>query len=323
MVTRGYVANGTGRDMLILLDMTNRSGKEAYNSSASPIKMPGQQPRGAPQEVRQQRHLHSIRKTKDQQTLRWEKMQVKDTKVNLPKCKSLPQYFASTYGATSGNGNGFSMPPLETQVSLLGDTHGRKPAEFKYGLGVDDASRTETSTYADLGQIPGFVNGIYGKPVKHHSLATGGPVFPDVPDIAKWRPGVGPPTNPDPALEAKFFRSTLMDLGEGFRPGSRNRPSKHHTHSFIGDKAMDADHVHGQKWEIRNCNPPGVGDPVNPDPAKEGRFFSATYADLGNSSHHWQRKDEWKTKSMRQAHTSYKEDEFRRTWSSPHLQKRS
>ena len=42
--------------------------------------------------------------------------------------------------------------------------------------------------------------------MSHHTISL--PVFPDVPDVADWRPGVGPPINPDPAKEAPILGNT-------------------------------------------------------------------------------------------------------------------
>lgn len=278
------------------------------------------QPVPAPLEVRQQKHLHGslngTRKTKEELKRRWQSNVEKNSKVTLPKCKSFPQYYETAY-SKHGSIPGWSYPPPETQVSLLGDT--RCPvSEGKYGLAQEEEPHFR-ATYSDLGKTYGesefegpeprrggtgaprrvgkrpiiqtvvrgstknFETPTRGNPVSHHTISL--PVFPDVPDVADWRPGVGPPINPDPAKEAANFRSTYSTHGEGFQPKSKGMPSKHHHHSVVGEKVSDADKSHGgrQKWDVLLCNPPGVGDPVNPDPAKEGINFSSTYADLG----HW------------------------------------
>lgn len=172
---------------------------------------------------------------------------------------------------------GWSYPPPETPVSLLGQLPERAK-EGNYGLGLDLPHFQ--ATYADLGQTPGFEQPTYGRPVKHHNISL--PVFPDVQDVPNWRAGVGPPTNPDPAKEARFFKSTYMNHGNGFESKSKGLPLKHHHHD-IGYNMIDKSHGEPQKWDVLTTfKPPGVGDPVNPDPAKEGRFFASTYADLGN-----------------------------------------
>lgn len=248
-------------------------------SAVKAQKDPSMQSRGAPLEVRQHRCLHGgPRKTKAELRRRWEKLEEKNKEVILPKCKSFPQYYESTY-SNHGRIPGWSFPSAETPVSLLGERPERA-REGDYGLGLD--APHFQATYADLGQIPGFEQPTYGRPVKHHTISL--PVFPDVQDVPNWRPGVGPPNNPDPAGEAKFFRSTYMNHGEGFRPKSRGLPSKHHNHT-ISYIALDKSHGEKQKWDVLTWRP-GVGDPVNPDPAKEGRNFSSTYSEHGN----WHRK---------------------------------
>jgi hypothetical protein len=246
------------------------------NSSGSPIRSINKNPRGAPLEVRQHQKLHGASKTKEALRERWQRKHDDVGEATpLPKCKSLPQYYQSTY-ANHGRIPGWKNPPLETPVSLLGELP--PPAkEGKYGLGLDEPHFK--ATYDDLGQ--GFQQKTWGAASKHHSMSM--PTFPDVQDVARWRPGVGPPKNPDPAHEAKFFKSTYMNHGEGFIPPTKGQPAKLHNHAMVGAWCGDADKTHGKKhkWEVLSWRP-GVGDPVNPDPAKEAQNFSNTYAELGN-----------------------------------------
>eukprot|EP00427_Karlodinium_veneficum_P000866 CAMPEP_0169167892 /NCGR_PEP_ID=MMETSP1015-20121227/60712_1 /TAXON_ID=342587 /ORGANISM="Karlodinium micrum, Strain CCMP2283" /LENGTH=199 /DNA_ID=CAMNT_0009240629 /DNA_START=64 /DNA_END=661 /DNA_ORIENTATION=- len=189
--TCGYVPNGSGRDWFFIGDLGFRKGKDEYNRSASAIKRPTSQPRPAPLEMRQQRSLHGAGKSRVELKKKWEKVQDGMAKRNvLPKCKSLPQYYESS-SHTMADGLGLNMD------------------SFK-------------STYADIGNIPGFKHASYGTPSKHHTMSL--PVFPEVQDYPKWRPGVGPPINPDPAKEAKNFSSTYMDHGKGFQPQTKGYP---------------------------------------------------------------------------------------------------
>merc|ERR1740130_1877397 len=98
--TCNYVANGSGRDWFFLGDLGFRKGREGYNNSFDG-KRPGMQPVPAPQEVRQQKHLHGslngTRKTKEELKRRWQSNVEKNSKVILPKCKSFPQYYETAY----------------------------------------------------------------------------------------------------------------------------------------------------------------------------------------------------------------------------------
>jgi hypothetical protein len=256
--TCGYQANGSGRDWFFVGDLGYRKGKEAWNSSASAIKMPTTQPRGTPLEIRQHRHLHGARKNKDDLKKKWETKQTNLLKgTPLPKCKSLPQYYESTY-SKHGRIPGWSYPPAETAVSLLGENR-PPPREFALGLGLNLSDFQ--STYSDLGQIPGYKPSERG-PAKHHTMSL--PVFPDVRDTVSWRPGVGPPTNPNPADEATHFRSTYADHGNGFEPQSKGFPSKHHHHGVVGESCCDADKSHGATWDVLRYRP-GCGDPAHRD----------------------------------------------------------
>jgi len=284
---------------------------------------PGYNARGAALEIRQQRKLHEVgcgsgkRKTIEKLRKKWAQTQLPLTGGTLPKATSFPKYYQTAY-AVHGDGitEGRSTP-AETPVSLLGAPSGKnewglhdglrpscqsqktdirmpKAREFKLAFDPEDVpvvngfykTTTEKATYADLGCYFDNKTPAYGNPVKHHSMSA--PVFPDVQDVTRWRPGVGPPTNPDPALEAKCFSSTYMDhgvinnKGDPFKSREKGQASKHHYHTNVGEKCTDADHIHGKKdkWHVLTWRP-GVGDPVNPDPAKEARMFSSTYADLG------------------------------------------
>lgn len=255
--TCGYVPNGSGRDWFFIGDLGFRKGKDEYNRSASAIKRPTSQPQPAPLEMRQQRSLHGAGKSRVELKKKWEKAQDGMAKRNvLPKCRSLPQYYESSY-SHHGRIPGWSFPPPETAISLLG-TLPPPPKEGVYGLGLN--MDNFKSTYADIGNIPGFKHASYGTPSKHHTMSL--PVFPEVQDYPKWRPGVGPPINPDPANEAKNFTSTYMDHGKGFKPQTKGYPSKHHHHSVVGESRSDADKSHGavQAWDVLEYRP-GKGDP--------------------------------------------------------------
>lgn len=239
--TQGYVPDGSGRDWIFLGDLGYRKGKQAYDSSLNPIRKPGPKPglqnRSPPAEVALQRSLHAPGpiKMRAARKEKWAKCQ-EEGKAPVPRCRSLPSYFQTTY---SGHGRipGWKTSPAETPISLMGKQPPppRPNSAGHLGLGLDEPHFK--STYTDLGN--GFSTSKWGAPSPHNLYSL--PVFPDV---AKSGPPhtlyLGDPL-PYLAESAKtHFESTYSQLGRvpGWDHAGKEvevgAPAKFHHHSVVG-----------------------------------------------------------------------------------------